>query len=62
FLAGLALIKHNPAFAYWMAEWPEGNLPFNTVSIKETYQNNPPGGVECNFYKIKKNIQTLFPE
>ncbi|ELH5336568.1 peptide transporter, partial [Escherichia coli] len=19
-------------------------------------------GVECNFYKIKKNIQTLFPE
>ncbi|MBE0738403.1 peptide transporter, partial [Escherichia coli] len=21
-----------------------------------------PSGVECNFYKIKKNIQTLFPE
>ncbi|EFA5484953.1 peptide transporter [Shigella sonnei] len=62
FLAGLALIKRNPAFAYWMAEWPEDNLPFNTVSIKETYQDNQPGGVECNFYKIKKNIQTLFPE
>ncbi len=27
FLAGLALIKRNPAFAYWMAEWPEDNLP-----------------------------------
>ncbi|HGT5431235.1 TPA: peptide transporter, partial [Escherichia coli] len=52
----------NPAFAYWMAEWPEDNLPFNTVSIKETYQANQPSGVECNFYKIKKNIQTLFPE
>ncbi|HBD0547089.1 TPA: plasmid partitioning/stability family protein, partial [Escherichia coli] len=53
FLAGLALIKRNPAFAYWMAEWPEDNLPFNTVSIKETYQDNQPSGVECNFYKIK---------
>ncbi|HBB0442402.1 TPA: peptide transporter, partial [Escherichia coli] len=41
---------------------PEDNLPFNTVSIKETYQDNQPSGVECNFYKIKKNIQTLFPE
>ncbi|WP_100007765.1 plasmid partitioning/stability family protein [Escherichia coli] len=62
FLAGLALIKRNPAFAYWMAEWPEDNLPFNTISTKETYQDNPPSGIECNFYKIKKNIQTLFPE
>ncbi|EAC2129792.1 peptide transporter, partial [Escherichia coli] len=26
------------------------------------YQANQPSGVECNFYKIKKNIQTLFPE
>ncbi|HEP0194140.1 TPA: peptide transporter, partial [Escherichia coli] len=24
--------------------------------------DNQPSGVECNFYKIKKNIQTLFPE
>ncbi|RRB48118.1 peptide transporter, partial [Escherichia coli] len=23
---------------------------------------NQPSGVECNFYRIKKNIQTLFPE
>lgn len=23
FLAGLALIKRDPAFAYWLAEWPE---------------------------------------
>ena len=27
FLAGLALIKRDPAFAYWLAEWPELRQP-----------------------------------
>ncbi len=54
--------KAQPSICLLDGRMARGQPPFNTVSIKETYQANQPSGVECNFYKIKKNIQTLFPE
>ncbi|EAC2054967.1 plasmid partitioning/stability family protein [Escherichia coli] len=61
FLAGLALIKSDPAFAYWLAEWPEGGFsqpltptPRNKSPQQDTENNN--------VTQMKKNIQAMFPQ
>ncbi|EJZ2371914.1 plasmid partitioning/stability family protein [Escherichia coli] len=62
FLAGLALIKRDPAFAYWLAEWSEGeSMPANN-HIWGWHNSKPVGYKNQNISQIKKNIQEFFPE
>lgn len=62
FLAGLALIKRDPAFAYWLAEWSEGeSMPANN-HIWGWHNSEPVGCKNQNISQIKKNIQEFFPE
>ncbi|WP_146415282.1 plasmid partitioning/stability family protein [Escherichia coli] len=62
FLAGLALIKRNPAFAHWLAEWPkEETMP--ACSCIQNGQNSAPAVSNSHSTGlIKNNIKTFFPE
>ncbi|KLH04994.1 plasmid partitioning/stability family protein [Escherichia coli] len=62
FLAGLALIKRDPAFAYWLAEWPEEGAAPAKNNIQSKYASTPATGSNHSTSEIRKNIQSFFPE
>ncbi|EHR8402078.1 plasmid partitioning/stability family protein [Escherichia coli] len=62
FLAGLALIKRDPAFAYWLAEWPEEETMLANNCILRKQGSELPHRETNNSNQIKKNIQSFFPE
>ncbi|EIX7350012.1 plasmid partitioning/stability family protein [Escherichia coli] len=62
FLAGLALIKRNPALAYWLAEWPEDDLPPQFMPAPRSTPTPQPVTEHNRSATLKNNIRTLFPE
>ncbi|EES5140917.1 TPA: plasmid partitioning/stability family protein [Escherichia coli] len=62
FLAGLALIKHDPAFAYWLAEWPEKETMLISDYIRNVQVTSPTTVSDHCTSQMKKNIQAFFPE
>ena len=62
FLAGLALIKSEPAFAYWLAEWQEEEAipPTNNIRNKHTCTSATENSHSKS--QLKRNIQEFFPE
>ncbi len=61
FLAGLALIQRDPAQAYWLSEWPEGE--FHMASAQAPREaHRPPAPEDTVTTQMKKNIRILFPE
>ncbi len=62
FLAGLALIKRNPAVAYWLAEWPEEEVMLANNCILRKQGGELPHRKTNHLNQIKKNIRSLFPE
>ena len=62
FLAGLALIKRNPAFAYWLAEWPKEEAMLASNCIQGGRASAPATSNNHGTNQIKKNIQAFFPE
>ncbi|EEC9520986.1 peptide transporter [Escherichia coli] len=62
FLAGLALIKRDPAFAYWLAEWSEEGAAPAKNNIQSKYASTPATGSNHSTSEIRKNIQSFFPE
>ncbi|EPP4621858.1 plasmid partitioning/stability family protein [Escherichia albertii] len=65
FLAGLALIKRNPAFAYWLAEWPEEEVMLASNCILRKQGSELPLrkiNDSNNLNQIKENINYFFPE
>lgn len=62
FLAGLALIKRDPAFAYC---WPNGRKKRAAPAknnIQSKYASAPATGSNHSTSEIRKNIQSFFPE
>lgn len=62
FLAGLTLIKRNPAFAYWLAEWPEEEAMPASNCIQHEQNHTPVPADALDLNQIKKNIAAFFPE
>lgn len=63
FLAGLALIKRNPAFAHWLAEWPQDDVINNhspALPIQPSREQTTKESTNTN--RMKKNITLYFPE
>ncbi len=61
FLAGLALLKRDPAEAYRLAAWADDeNLASPEVSkVRPVAQPSPPGQITS---QMAENIRALFPE
>ena len=61
FLAGLALMRRNPALTHWLTEWPEDEAP--PQFIPETRSTDtPPETENTGTTVLKNNIRALFPE
>ncbi|AUT25711.1 plasmid partitioning/stability family protein [Escherichia marmotae] len=62
FLAGLALIKNNPALAYSLAEWSDDEIRLPSLPPQPEKPAQPTTKSDNAVQQMKKNIQAFFPE